>query len=74
MTSLATYAAEKSKKKRTCSICTLPEEILEEVNGALADGIGNRIIGHWLQDEQGLDVNERAVKYHRESRHHLEDM
>jgi hypothetical protein len=74
LTSLAAFAAEKSKKKRTCAVCLLPAEILAEVNGAIDDGIGPRLIGHWLQDEKHLSVNERQVAYHKAGRNHLGDM
>lgn len=74
MTSLAAFAAERSKKKRTCAVCLLPPDVLSEVNAAIEDGIGPRLIGHWLQDEKHLPVNERQVAYHKAGRLHQGDM
>lgn len=72
--SLKDFAQARSKRTRTCAICCLPADVLAEVNGAIADGIGPRLIGQWLQDEKGLPVTERNVSHHKGSRHHLEDM
>jgi hypothetical protein len=69
--SLGEFAAQ--GRPRTCSVCTLPEEVLAEVNEGLRQGIGPTPVARWLVSE-GHRITFPMVMYHKYAGHFEEDL
>ena len=51
-----------------CAICRLPEDLRNEVEAGLAEGITTYAVAKWLRSEHGLSLTPSTVDNHRENR------
>ena len=66
--SLEEFAAQQPS---SCSICSLPSDILAEVNAGLRNGLGVTLVDAWLATDQGIKTV--SVKWHKTKNHYLEN-
>lgn len=70
--SLNDFIASKDSRPRRCATCTLPPEILAEVNASLRRKPRHKAITEWLNNVKGIYTT--STSYHFNAGHHLEDV
>lgn len=69
--SLEDFIAKSKGKPRKCATCSLPPEVLVEVNASLRNKPHHKAITEWLIKIKGIDTT--PTNYHFNAGHHLED-
>lgn len=58
-----------AKRRAACAVCSLPEDIREQIKASRGRKVTRDTVLEWLRDEHGIDLTHEALTAH-DSAHH----